>query len=361
VRDTGTPQPQGALELSAVVAERAVDVALTVAPGETVALLGPNGAGKSTVLSVAAGLLRPDVGRVVLDGRVLTAVGEHRPRAWVPPHDRQVALLAQDPLLFPHLTVRDNVEFAPRSRGVRRSEARAAARHWLEEVGVADLADRSPAQLSGGQAQRAAVARALAAEPRLLLLDEPMAALDVAVTPALRQTLRRVLADRSVLLVTHDALDALLLADTVVVVDGGRVVERGPVAEVLARPRSAFAARVAGLNMLRGRWHGDAVRAGSGTEVHGTTSGPAPADGDAAVAVFSPGAVSVFRAPPGGSPRNVLTAAVTEVEPHGDRVRLRAGELSADVSAQAFAELDVAPGAEVTFTVKASEVSVYRL
>jgi molybdate transport system ATP-binding protein len=348
-------------EFSARVAARDVEVAFTVAPGETLALLGPNGAGKSTVLSVAAGLLRPDEGRVVLDGRPLTAVGEGVPQAWVAPHDRQIALLAQDPLLFPHLTVLDNVAFAPRSRGVRRAEAHATARHRLEQVGVPDLADRKPSQVSGGQAQRVAVARALAADPRLLMLDEPMAALDVAVTPALRQTLRRVLADRTVVLVTHDALDALLLADTVVVLEGGRIVEQGPSAEVLARPRSAFAARIAGLNMITGTWRHGAVRAATGIDVHGLATGPPPADGEPAVAVFPPAAVSVFREPPGGSPRNALAAVVTEIEPHGDRIRVRAGELSADVTAQAVAELDLVPGVGVTFSVKANEVSVYRI
>jgi molybdate transport system ATP-binding protein len=348
-------------ELAATVAQRGVDVELSVEPGETVALLGPNGAGKSTALAVAAGLLRPDSGRVVLDGRPLTLVEGGTTRAWVAPHDRHVAMLAQDPLLFPHLTVQDNVEFAPRSSGARRSEARATARHWLDQVGVADLADRRPSQVSGGQAQRVAIARALAADPRLLLLDEPMAALDVAVTPALRQTLRRVLADRSVLLVTHDALDALLLADTVVVVDRGRVVERGPAAEVLARPRSAFAARIAGLNMLTGTWQRDGVHLGSGLDVHGMVAGPRPSDGDPAIAVFPPSAVSVFRSPPGGSPRNALSAVVSEIEPLGDRIRVRAGELSADVTPQAVAELDLAPGAHVTYSVKANEVSVYRI
>jgi molybdate transport system ATP-binding protein len=349
------------LDLAASLTERDVDVELTVGRGETVALLGPNGAGKSTVLGLAAGLLRPDRGEVTLDGRILTRVGPSARRAWVPPHDRHVALLAQDPLLFPHLTVQENVAFAPRSAGVRRAEARETARHWLAEVGVADLAERRPAQLSGGQAQRVAVARALAADPRLLLLDEPMAALDVAVTPALRQTLRRVLADRSVLLVTHDALDALLLADTVVVLDGGRVVERGPAAEVLARPRSAFAARIAGLNMLTGPWRTDGVHLASGTAVHGMVAGPAPGEDEPAVAVFPPSAVSVFRSPPGGSPRNALPAVITEIEPHGDRIRVRAGDLSADVTAQAVAELDLVPGAAVTFSVKANEVSVYRI
>ena len=349
------------LELSATVPERGLEVSLEVAAGETVALIGPNGAGKSTVLSVAAGLLRPTSGRVVLGDRVLTDVGGPGAPTWVPPHDRQIALLAQDPLLFPHLTVRDNVEFAPRSHGVRRSEARAGAQRWLEQVGVAELAARRPSQLSGGQAQRAAVARALAADPQLLMLDEPMAALDVAVTPALRQTLRRVLADRTVLLVTHDALDALMLADTVVVVDGGRIVEQGPAAEVLARPRSPFAARIAGLNMLAGRWHGDGVRTPDGTEIQGYVAGPAPSDGEEAVAVFRPSAVSVFTSATEGSPRNRIRATLTEIEPYGDRIRLRAGDLSADVTPQAVAELDLVPGSPVTFSVKATEVDVYRL
>ena len=254
----------------------------------------------------------------------------------------------------------DNVEFAPRARGVARSQAHATARHWLDQVGVAELADRKPSQISGGQAQRVAVARALAADPRLLLLDEPMAALDVAVTPALRQTLRSVLAERSVILVTHDALDALLLADTVIVLDRGRIVEQGPAAEVLTRPRSAFAARIAGLNILHGTWHGDRVQTVDGATIQGMVDGDSPRDGDAAVAVFSPSAVSVFREPPGGSPRNVLAARVTEIEPHGDRIRVRAAGLSADVTAQAVAELDLVPGADVTFSVKATEVAVYR-
>jgi molybdate transport system ATP-binding protein len=235
----------------------------------------------------------------------------------------------------------------------------------MAEVGVADLADRPPGELSGGQAQRVAVARALAADPRLLLLDEPMAALDVAVRPALRQSLRRVLADRTVVLVTHDVLDALLLADRVVVIDGGRVVESGPTTDVLTRPRSAFTARIAGLNMVRGTWRDGGVAGPSGIEVKGLPTDPAPADGDEVVAVFRPNAVSVFREPPGGSPRNTIVATVTDLEPFGDQVRVRAappgGEsLAADVTSLAAAELDLVPGASVVFSIKATEVSIYR-
>lgn len=358
------------LELSATVAGRGVEVDLEVAAGETVALLGPNGAGKSTLLSVVAGLLRPDAGRVVLDGRVLTDVGGPGRHVDVPTHDRRVALLAQEPLLFPHLTVLENVAFGPRSAGSSRRESHRRARHWLAEVGVAELEDRRPARISGGQSQRVAVARALAADPELLLLDEPMAALDVAVAPALRHVLRRVLADRTALMVTHDVLDAALLADRVVVLEAGRVVENGRSVDVLARPRSAFAARIAGLNLLTGTWDGTAVHAGhsgpagaTGTVVHGVAHDPdgpdAPRPGQQAVALFRPSAVSVFAEHPHGSPRNALPVEVGEVEPLGDRVRVRAGPLSADITLVAAAELALAPGQQVWFSVKATEVAVH--
>ncbi|WP_340540195.1 sulfate/molybdate ABC transporter ATP-binding protein [Nocardioides sp. GXZ039] len=344
------------LELSARVEERGVELAFDVADGETVALLGPNGAGKSTALAVIAGLLRPDAGRVVLDGRTLadSAAGID-----LPPHRRGVALLAQDPLLFPHLSVRDNVAFGPRSGGAGRAAARSRAEGWLARVDVGDLADRRPAQVSGGQAQRVAIARALAASPHLLLLDEPMAALDVDVRPALRHTLSEVLAERTAVVVTHDVLDALLLADRIVVVEDGAVVEEGASAEVLARPRSAFAARLAGLNLLAGRWESGAVRLDGGGVVQGLPVGPAPTGGAPVLAVFRPTAVALYRDPPHGSPRNALTETVTRIEPRGDLIRIRSATLSADVTASAAAELSLVPGDLVTFSVKATEVSVY--
>jgi len=339
---------------------RDVQAAFTVAPGETVALLGPNGSGKSSLLETAAGLLRADRGEISLDGRVLTGVGVH-----VPPHRRRVALLAQDPLLFPHLSARDNVAFGPRSAGVARSAAREQADRLLAEVEAGRLGDSRPGALSGGQAQRVALARALAAEPALLLLDEPMAALDVAVLPGLRQTLRRVLADRTTVLVTHDVLDALLLADRVVVLEAGRVVEEGPSADVLARPRSSFAARLAGLNLVRGQWH-EGVLTPYGYTVQGMVSGDAPAAGDEVVAAFRPHAVAVYAEPPAGSPRNALEVTVADVHPTGDLIRVRAdgpaGQLlSADVTPQAAAELALVPGMRAVFSIKATEVSVYRV
>jgi len=348
-----------ALGLTATVADRGLDVTLTVGDREVVALIGPNGAGKSTVLSVIAGLLRPDAGHSELAGRVLFSLGTSAPApTCLPAHDRGVAMLAQEALLFPHLTALDNVAFGPRSSGQGRRASRAIARRWLAEVDAAQYADRRPAELSGGQAQRIAVARALAADPALLLLDEPMAALDVAVAPALRQMLRRVLVDRAAVIVTHDVLDALLLADRVVVIEEGHVVEDGPTAEVLAGPRSDFAARIAGLNMVRGKAEGHGVRSPQGQYVEGLAEAPVE-QGSNAVAVFRPSAVGVYVHPPGGSPRNVIPATITELEPHGDQVRVRAADLSADITPAAVADLDLAPGVQVVFAVKANEVAVY--
>ena len=338
---------------SARLDARDVDLTLEVASGETVAIIGPNGAGKSSLLAAIAGTLRPDAGTATLDGETL--FDAHR---WVPAHRRRTALLAQEPLLFPHLSVLENVAFGPRSTGSSRAHAHESARRWLAEVDAADLADRRPAQLSGGQAQRVAVARALAAAPRLLMLDEPMAALDVTVVPAMRQVLRRVLADRTAVLVTHDALDALLLADRVVVVEGGRVVETGPTQDVFTHPRSTFAADLAGLNLVRGRLQRSAVVTADGLRVEGTPRGEIP-EGAEAVAVFSPAAVAVHLTRPGGSPRNVLPRRIEQIEPLGGRMRLRAAGLSADVTAAAVADLDLAPDREVLFVVKAGEVTIH--
>ncbi len=348
------------LIMSMAVPERGVELDLEVADGEVVALLGPNGAGKSTVLSVAAGLLRPERGRVELGGRTLTDVSPDRVRTWVPPHARRIALLAQEPLLFPHLSVQDNVAFGPRSAGTARAAARAAAGSLLAQVGAEELADRRPAELSGGQAQRVAIARALAARPAVLLLDEPMAALDVAVAPALRQLLKRVLAGQSAVVVTHDVLDALLLADRVVIVDGGRVVEEGPSRHVLAQPRSSFGARIAGLNMVSGPWRGGAVHSDAGLRVEGLSVGTAPVSGGQAAAVFRPNAVSVFRERPGsGSPRNALAVRIAHLEPREGLIRVHGLDLMADVTPHAVADLDLAVGDEVLFVVKATDVSVY--
>jgi molybdate transport system ATP-binding protein len=347
------------LTVSARIPDRGVDLAFEVEPGQTLALVGPNGAGKSTTLDVVAGVLKPYAGRVVLHGRELTRAEDGRTTTWVAPHRRRAALLAQDPLLFPHLSVLDNVAFGPRSRGEGRRTSRATARRWLEAVGSIDHADRRPAELSGGQAQRIAIARALAVDPDVLLLDEPLAALDVALAPTIRQLLRQVLADRSAVVVTHDVLDALLLADRVAVVEGGRIVEEGPTADVLSRPRSAFAAQIAGLNLVAGTWHDDGLVTAAGVRVEGLVAGPAPTGGQSVVAVFRPNAVAVHRAASTGSPRNHFEVTLSEVQPHAGYLRLSAGDLSADITPSAAAELGLDPGMRLHLTVKATEVEIY--
>ncbi|MGV1009124.1 MAG: sulfate/molybdate ABC transporter ATP-binding protein [Dermatophilaceae bacterium] len=350
------------LSVRARLGERGLDVELRLADGERLAVLGPNGAGKSTLLNVLAGLVRPDSGRAQLDDTVLFDLDRRR-GPWVPPHERGVSMLAQDPLLFPRLTVSQNVAFGPRAGGQKRAQARRTAERWLAELGAAELADRKPGQLSGGQSQRVAIARALATEPRLLLLDEPLAALDVDAAPVLRRVLRQVLTGRSAILVTHELLDALLLSDQVLVLERGLVVESGPTAEVLHHPRTQFTARLAGLNMLVGLAEGTGVRQRSGGHVEGLASTPTVA-GEPVVAVFSPDAVSVHDERPHGSPRNVLRTTVTDVEPRGERVRVRGtidggDTVVADLTPDAVSELDLYPGRAAFFAVKAMAVRIY--
>jgi molybdate transport system ATP-binding protein len=337
---------------------------LRVRPGEVVALLGANGAGKSTLLSLIAGLIRPDTGRITLDDDVLVDVDR---RVWMPPHRRGVVLLAQQALLFPHLTAAANVAFGPRSRGSSRKDAKAEAARWLAAVDATEFAERRPIQLSGGQAQRIAIARALAADPALLLLDEPMAALDVAVAPALRQLLRKVLKDtrRTAVLVTHDLIDALSLADRVVVLDAGRVVENGPTRIVLAQPRSGFAARIAGVDLITGTAESRALLSPGGFRIQGIVD-PTCAVGEHAVAVFSPASVAIHLTPPTGSPRNHFAVTVTELEPRGELVRVHAadtiggtGDLIADITAAAAADLELVPGKRVYYAIKATEVQIH--
>lgn len=348
------------VHLSAFVPARGLDVSLDVPGGRSLALLGPNGSGKSSVLAVLAGLLAPASGRAVLHGRTLLdvdAVGVTR--AWVPAHQRRVALLAQDPLLFPHLDVLGNVAFGPRSAGRPRAEAREAALRWLAAVDAEELAERPARALSGGQAQRVALARALAAEPDLLLLDEPLASLDVDIAAAVRQTLGRVLSGRTVILVTHDVLDVALLADDVVVLDRGRIAESGLAREVMRAPRSAFAASLFGLNMVTGTAFGpQTLRTPDGWNVSGQADTPL-ADGQQAVAVFQPAAVSVHINQPSGSPRNIVSGTITGLEPLAHLVRVRVGDLKADITPAAVAELGLTVGERIHLAVKAAEVTLY--
>ena len=346
-----------AVRLDARVDARDVELALTVGEGELLAVVGPNGSGKSTCIQLLAGALRPDSGTVTLGGVVAAGPG-----VFLPPHRRRIGYLEQRPLLFPHLGVVDNVAFGPRSRGLPAAAARRRAGVELEAVGLAGFGGRRVHELSGGQAQRVAIARALAIDPDLVLLDEPFAALDAAATPELRRLLRERLRGLTTVLVTHDPLDVLALADGVAHLAAGRVVLRDGVDAVFQRPQTRFLADFVGLNLLHGTAEGaSAVRLPSG----GVVAGLAEVDlrGGGARAVFPPGAVSLFRDAPHGSPRNELPAVVTGVEDRGlvQRVSLDvAGQrIHADVTPSALRELSLGNGDAVVAVVKATQVTLH--
>ncbi|WP_435589071.1 ABC transporter ATP-binding protein [Micromonospora chalcea] len=332
-----------------------LDVRLRIAAGEVVALLGPNGAGKTTALRVLAGLHPLTAGHLTLDGADLDRPDR---RMWTPPERRPVGVVFQDYLLFPHLSALDNVAFGPRRRGADKRAARARAQEWLDRVGLGDQARRRPRQLSGGQAQRVALARALAVDPALLLLDEPLAALDARTRLDTRAELQRHLGAHpgATLLVTHDPLDALVLADRLVIVEHGRVVQEGDAATVTVRPRTDYVARLVGLNLHRGRADGHTVTVG---ELALTTADTV--HGDVFVA-YPPAAVALHPSRPEGSPRNVWAATVTGVQRHGDNLRVQlAGpvEVAADVTPAAAAHLGLIPGRPVWAAVKAAETRAY--
>ena len=349
-----------AVSLDARVEARAgdlqLDVDLSVGQGETVAVLGPNGSGKTTLLRALAGLLPLEAGRVTLDGQVLEdAETGHR----VPPEHRPVGMVFQDYLLFPHLDVLDNVAFGARRRGLRRSDARRVAAEWLDRLGLGDRIGARPAELSGGQAQRVALARALATDPALLLLDEPLAALDVATRAEVRRDLReRLRSFRGFrLLVTHDPVDAVTMADRLVVLEGGRVVQAGTAADITARPRTGYVAELAGTNLYRGRGTGDRVELAGGDQL----VVPGGAVGEV-FATVHPRAVALHRRAPEGSPRNVWQGRVVMLDRLADRVRVRVDgpvPIVAEVTVPAVAELGLGEGVDVWVAVKASEIATY--
>jgi molybdate transport system ATP-binding protein len=346
-----------------------------VAPGESLAVLGPNGAGKSTLLRALAGLTPLTAGHIELDGVVLDDPGTG---VLVPPEQRRVGLVFQGYRLFPHLSVRDNVAFGPRSAGLPRRASRAAADEWLARLDLTALAARRPRELSGGQAQRVALARALATDPALLLLDEPMAALDARTRLEVRATLREHLRHFAgpVVVVTHDPLEAMVMADRLLVLEGGRTVQQGRPADVARRPATDYVARLVGLNLYAGTVAADAggepglhLALSGGGRLYAAGLPTSGLDGGAAVpgsrvlVAVRPAAVSVHLQRPGaGSPRNVWPGQVAGMEPSADRVRVQVrGEpdVLVDVTPAAVAELALRPGLAVWVSVKATELDVY--
>ena len=333
-----------------------LDVELAVGAGELVAVLGPNGAGKTSLLRALAGLLPLRSGRVTLDGVVL-----EDPAAGIrlPSERRPIGLVFQDYLLFPHLSVRENVAFGLRARGMARVVAMGEAGRWLERVGMPAEGDRKPASLSGGQAQRVALARVLATNPALLLLDEPMAALDASTRVAFRRDLRQHLESfRGVrLLVTHDPLEAMAMADRLVILEHGRMLQSGTPADVTQHPRSRYVADLVGVNLFRGRASHDVITLADG----GSLTAAGAADGDV-FAVVHPRTVALYRTRPDGTPRNVWEGRAIDLDSEGDRVRVRlAGSPSivAEVTPAAVRDLGLDRGDRVWIGVKATEINVY--
>jgi molybdate transport system ATP-binding protein len=329
---------------------------ISVEANVTVAVLGPNGAGKTTLLRVIAGLVPLDEGRIEVDGAVFEDTAT---RTWLTPETRRVGFVFQNHGLFPHLSVLDNVAFGLRARGVDRKTANTKAHEWLERVDLGRYATSRPAALSGGQSQRAALARVLVTDPDVLLLDEPLAAVDASARLELRRALREHLSTFTAvrLIVTHDPLEAASLAERVVVLENGRVTQEGPFGDVSARPRSPWIARVVGLNLLRGAVSSGALLLDDGSSLTVATGVQGPA-----LATIQPRAVALYRQPPDGSPRNVLRCKVAGVDPEGDRWRIRLDgpfPLVAEVTPAAAAELRLAEGGEVFAVVKATEIDVY--
>jgi molybdate transport system ATP-binding protein len=332
-----------------------LDLSLVIAPGEVVALLGPNGAGKTTALRALAGLLPVSSGFVRLDD----TVWDEPPRVFVPAEQRFAGVVFQDYLLFNHMSALENVAFGLRAQGVARPVARARAREWLAKVGLESFVGTRPRSLSGGQAQRVALARALVFDPTLLLLDEPLAALDASNRLHIRSELARHLGEYPghTLLVTHDPLDAMVLADRIVIVEDGQVVQEGPPAEVARRPRTDYVANLVGLNLYRGTASGTTVTLEGG----GTLTVAEPASGPVHVA-FPPTAVSLHPVATSGSPRNCWPVAIVDLEQHAHTVRVRLAGLPpvlSDITPAVVAELDLRPGTELWAAVKATEVVTY--
>jgi molybdate transport system ATP-binding protein len=343
-------------QLGVRLGEFDLDAAISVEAGEVLAVLGPNGSGKTTLLRAIAGLVPIDAGRISIDDTVLD---EPDTAVFVPPEHRPVGVVFQDYLLFEHLNALDNTAFGLRASGVDRREARRRARVLLDGFGLAAHTRSRPHMLSGGQAQRVALARALAIEPQVLLLDEPLAALDVGTRRQVRRDLRRHLADFDGvrILVTHDPVDAYALADRVAILEAGRVVQTGTIAHVTAHPRSRYVADLVGTNLVTGDISDNRLTTSTGAVVSVVAEFTGPA-----FAIVRPRSITLSHAPIDTSARNTFTGVVDDVDRLGDRIRVGvdgALHLTAEITAAALDTLDLRPGDTITATVKATDIQTY--
>jgi molybdate transport system ATP-binding protein len=321
-----------------------------------VALVGPNGAGKSSVLRCLGGLQPIDDGHISIDG---TVVDDPDTDVFVEPEHRAVGFVFQDYVLFEHLSVLENVAFGLRARGVGRAEARERAGRWLDRLGLAEYGSDRPGTLSGGQAQRVALARAMATNPRVLLLDEPLAALDVGTRAVVRRDLRRHLEsfDGMRLIVTHDPVEAHALADRVIVLEAGRISQSGSLPEITAHPRTRYVADFVGVNLVAGDVVDGVLTTASGGRVviADATDGPT-------LATIRPHSVVLVRGEaPASSARNTWAGSIVDIDRLGERVRVVIdGELplTAEITASALDELRLGLGDPVHASVKATDIEV---
>jgi len=349
------------MSLQADIAVRAgtfeLDVDVTVGRGEVLAVLGPNGSGKTTLLRAIAGLVPVDHGRIVVDGEVLDDATSD---TFVAPEHRPIGVVFQDYLLFDHLSVTENVAFGLRAHGRPKADSRTIADDWLERMGLAEFGRARPNELSGGQAQRVALARALATDPAVLLLDEPLAALDASTRNEVRRDLRRHLAtfDGMRLLVTHDPVDAYALADRVAILEGGRVVQTGTIASVTAHPRSRYVADLIGTNLVVGVVADGHLHVDGGASIVVADAVPG-----ASFAMIRPQAITLaLTADPTSSARNSWPGTVGEIDRLGDRARVTIDgtlPLTAEVTTAALDALALRPGDAVHATVKATDIVTY--
>ena len=334
-----------------------LSVDIEVRPGEVLALLGPNGAGKSTLLRCLAGLAAVDAGRIMIDSN---AVDDPAVAAFVEPEDRSVGFVFQNYVLFEHMTIVENVAFGLRASGTPKARALATAHDWLKRVGLAELAAVRPKALSGGQAQRVALVRALATSPRVLLLDEPLAALDVGTRATVRRDLHRHLEsfEGMAILVTHDPVDAYALADRVAILDAGRIVQIGTLTEVTARPRSRYVADLVGVNLVSGDVSEGVLATSSGARVVIADAPTGPS-----LAIIRPHSISLVRDhPEGSSARNVWAGTVAEIDRLGERARVSIDgllPLTAEITVAALEAMQLRSGDDLFATVKATDIEVY--
>ncbi len=348
------------VDVQAAIGRFALACDLRVEAGHAVALVGASGAGKTSALRAIAGLVRPQRGSILYGKECWSDSERH---IFVPPQGRSCGFVFAEYALFGHLTAFENVAFGMRACGTARSFARTRARELMERFGVLPLAGRAAASLSSGEMQRVAIARALATSPAVLLLDEPLSAIDVERRPPVREALLRHIVDSgtATVVVTHDPVEAMLFADQLIVLERGAVVQRGSASELRERPRSSYVAAFSGVNLYQGTAHPEAGGV-SIVQINGTPLTILGSWTGHVAVVIDPDSIVLSKARPDSSARNCLIGPVIHAFPDGSAVRVSIASsppIVARITSQSAADLEIKPGADVVATFKASEMRVH--